>query len=90
MAMKRVDQQQNEDKGIKSFWVNTAPDHYAHALNYCYTASQSIVEEVGIPLFAPLPGFSGIKTGTKANDQPIAEKGMLSHEKIRRKLIGVR
>ncbi len=85
MALKRVDQKQNEDKEVKSFWVNTGPDHYAHALNYCYTAAQTIVEEVGMPSFSTLPGFSGVSAGR--DEQPISENGMLSSEKIRRKLM---
>jgi len=90
MAVKRVDQKQGVEGEIKSFWVNTGPDHYAHSLNYCYTASQTIVEEVGIPMAVPLPGFSGIKNKALEDELPRSEKGLLASERIRRKIGGGR
>lgn len=83
-ALKRVDQKQGVEGEVKSFWVNTAPDHYAHSLNYCNVASQSISEAVGLPSVAAPVKIGIIK---KAEDSdPYAGKKMLSSEKIRRTL----
>jgi len=41
-AMKKV--KQMTSKGKIATWTNTGPDHFAHALNYCYAAYASVNE----------------------------------------------
>lgn len=90
MAMKRVDQQHGMEGEVKSYWVNTAPDHYCHSLNYCNVASQSITEAVGLVCAFPLPEFSGVNIGGEDSVIPIGDKNLLSSERIRRKLFNGR
>ena len=90
MAMKRVDQKQGLEGEIKSFWVNTAPDHYCHSLNYCNVASQTISEAVGLPGTFPLPGFKGVTLDSLDGDVPFRDKGLLASEKTRNKIFNQR
>ncbi len=88
LALKRVDQKQGVEGEVRSFWVNTAPDHYGHSLNYCNVASQTLTEAVGLPTMAALPKFGIVKATSEID--PYAGKKMLSSEKVRRAIFNGR
>jgi len=58
LAMKKV--KTMTSKGSIAKWTNTGPDHFAMALNYCYTAYASVVERYE-PEILIGPGISKVK-----------------------------
>lgn len=58
LALKKVKKMTN--KGPVMSWTNTGPDHFGHALNYCYAAYASVAQRFE-PEVLIGPGFSKVK-----------------------------
>ncbi|MCK4501218.1 phage terminase large subunit family protein [Candidatus Babeliales bacterium] len=58
LALKKVKKMTN--KGPVMTWTNTGPDHYGHALNYCYAAYASVNERYEAEAIIG-PGISKVK-----------------------------
>ena len=58
VSMKKV--KKLTSKGLTRVWTNTGPDHFAHALNYCYAAYASLNERHETVIALP-PSFGKVK-----------------------------
>jgi len=53
-------------KGKVASWTNTGPDHFAHALNYCYAAYASVNERFSVGTPSVSLKLSGVKMKEEA------------------------
>lgn len=83
-SLKRVTRKVGEEGDLKEFWVNSGPDHYAHALNYAMIAARTVDEGVSVGAVGALPSFGTVKIGSVQEDRPKMRE--LTSEKKRREL----